>query len=396
MISCSAVFDIGTTSLKGALIDKIGKVYKQERLFFPAKVHAENWLVSFGNLFKHLADYAKTENLKISGICISGNGPTLVSVSKKSELLLLWNETSKDKQTSIQRPNNKSRSIFLPRLALFKSLYPKEYQQADFIFSGQEFLIYKLTGKAVTVLPEKRYTQAYWTDEDIQLFKIEKNKLPKFVPLGTPCGEYRGIPVFAGPPDFIAALIGTNTIEPGKACDRAGSSEGLNICVEKLPSQENLKGLLALPSPVAPYWNISFKIANSGTLFFDYIKENGGSFMDFDSFMEEIEKLPRSPEGKYPKTIAGNGKQIVEKLANTIKNGMDLLEEATGYHPVYTLCGGQAKSARWCKIKRKITGRQFKHLQIADAELLGNACIVFTALGEYANISEASQNICKF
>ena len=35
MIFCAAVFDIGTSSLKGALIAEDGKVYTQGRLFFP-------------------------------------------------------------------------------------------------------------------------------------------------------------------------------------------------------------------------------------------------------------------------------------------------------------------------------------------------------------------------
>lgn len=393
MKSCAAVFDIGTSSLKAALIDKNGCVYKQERLFFHSKVLAEDWVISFENLFKHLSDYAKLEKLKLCGICISGNGPTLVSVSKNSETLLLWNEKP---PANFKTKIEQSRSIFLPRYELFKFLYPKEYDNADFIFSGQEFLIYKLTGKVVTVLPEARYTQAYYTDEDIKAFGIEKSKLPPFTALGTPCGEYRSIPVFAGAPDFIAALIGTNTICPGNACDRAGSSEGLNICVETLPSKEKLKGLLVLPSPVAPFWNVSFKIADSGSLFLNYIKENGGSFLDFDSFIKKIEELPAFPKGNYPKTVAGKGKRLVENLANQIKSGMDLLENATGFRPIYTLCGGQAKSEKWCKIKAEITGRKFKHLQIADAELLGNACIAFTALGEYKNLSEAARAVCKF
>ena len=41
MIFCAAVFDIGTSSLKGALIAEDGKVYTQGRLFFPQNLEAE-------------------------------------------------------------------------------------------------------------------------------------------------------------------------------------------------------------------------------------------------------------------------------------------------------------------------------------------------------------------
>ena len=121
--------------------------------------------------------------------------------------------------------------------------------------------MYALTGNAVTVLPEKRFEPAWWTDDEAARFEIDKKKLPPFVPLGyaagTLCREYAErlsvpcIPVFCCGPDFAAALIGTNTLRPGRICDRAGSSEGINLCSDKpvfaegvrtLPSVKSLSG----------------------------------------------------------------------------------------------------------------------------------------------------------
>ena len=389
MIFCSAVFDIGTTSIKGALIDKYGKVYKYGRLFFPQNVEAKNWYNSFELLFKEFEVFADSyQGLKICGICVSGNGPTLVAVSKNREKLFLWNEKI-PKNIKLTKTENSS-SIFMPRIEALSIVYPEIFENADFILSGQEFLIYKLTGKKITVLPEDRYQKAYWISSDLKLFNI---KMPPFIPAGENCGLYKGIPVFAGVPDFIAALIGTNTIKPGKACDRAGSSEGLNICVETLPPVEKLQNLRILPSPVYPYWNISFIIPNSGIAFYNYLKENGGTSDDFDKFMEEISNLPHCKKGCYPKTKAGIGRQLIENLAAEVKYGMDLLESASGFKPVYTICGGQAKNIIWCKMKMEITGRKFKILKLADAELLGNAAIVFTSLKEYTDITNAAEQI---
>lgn len=391
MIFCSAVFDIGTSSLKGALIDREGKVYNQSRLFFPPHVLAENWVVSFENMFKHFSDFAFTGNITISGICISGNGPSLVAVSKKSNKLLLWNvQAAGDK---MQKRNTHSRSIFLPRFELFSHIFPYEFKNAEFIFSGPEFLIYTLTKKCVTVLPESRYISAYWTDEELSDLKIESKKIPPFVEAGSLCGYYRGIPVFAGVPDFIAALIGTNTLRPGTACDRAGSSEGINICIEAIPNTEKLKGVRLLPSPLAPFWNIAFLLPDSGTVFYEYIKNNGGSFLDFDSFMQTIIDAENSSKNGGNKNSAVMGRALVEKIANDVKARMELLENAAGFRPVYTMCGGQAKSELWRQLKAKITGRRFRLLHIADAELLGDAAIVFTSLGEYTSLSESAKVI---
>lgn len=396
MIYCAAVFDIGTSSLKGALVSEEGNVFVKSRLFFPNEVIAENWLISFENMFKQFLDFAFAENLKISGICISGNGPSLISVSGQFSKLLLWNTLLKTNQTLKKTAG--TTSIFLPRFEVFSILFPYEFENAECIFSGQEFLIYKLTGTKVTVLPEKRYVQAYWTETDLSALKIEKNKIPPFVEPGALCGTYHGIPVFAGVPDFIAALIGTNTLFPGTACDRAGSSEGLNICIDTIPAQEKLHGLRLLPAPVAPFWNIAFILPNSGTLFYDFIKRNGGSFLDFESFMQSIAAVMTSANNGTVQTTndaAYAGAALVKKIAGEVKAGMDMLEAASGFKPAYTMCGGQAKSPLWIKIKSTITERNFRLLQIADAELLGNAAITFTALKRYSSISEAAGIISK-
>ncbi len=114
MIFCAAVFDIGTSSLKGALIAEDGKVYTQGRLFFPQNLEAETWLVSFENLFKQFSDFAEQKGIKICGICISGNGPSLVAVSEDSaerDFLLLWNKASSDTLNKNSNENSNENSV---------------------------------------------------------------------------------------------------------------------------------------------------------------------------------------------------------------------------------------------------------------------------------------------
>lgn len=114
MIFCAAVFDIGTSSLKGALIAEDGKVYTQGRLFFPQNLEAETWLISFENLFKQFSDFAEQKSIKICGICISGNGPSLVAVSEDSaerDFLLLWNKASSKASHENSNENSNENSM---------------------------------------------------------------------------------------------------------------------------------------------------------------------------------------------------------------------------------------------------------------------------------------------
>lgn len=395
MKDCAAVFDIGTSSLKAGLADKNGCMLFFSRLFFPAEITGKVWFCSFKKLFKELCFFAQTNKLHIAGICISGNGPSIVAINKKEnkEKLLMWNI----KPDFV--PPVKTDSIFLPRFLLFKQFYKGFFDKADFFLSGQEYLVYKMTGKVVTVLPERRYEPAYWTKEEAFKFSIPYEKLPPFVNIGEKAGTYCGIPVFCGAPDFVAALIGTNTLQEGKACDRAGSSEGFNICIKKIPQASKLKGLRLLPSPLGDLWKLSFHINDSGKLFFDLIKKYNKTDEDFNCIMNEISDFIKNHSLPYKAVLKNSlpeeGFELIKSITEKIKKGLTLLEEASGFTPEYVLSGGQAKNEIWTQLKADITGRTFVLLNCADAELLGNAAIVFSSLKQYSSIFEAAGNMSR-
>ncbi|MGP1577352.1 MAG: xylulokinase [Treponema sp.] len=396
--------DIGTSSLKAAVIDPCGTVFAFTRIFFSQPVTPVEWIKAFFSAWQQLS-----KNRNIEAICISGNGPTLAAVRERkvpytkklrsthilpewymsyvletaaADRLLLWN-TAVDAGTACP----KTGSLFLPRLYAFKRYAPAEFAAANCIISGPEYLISVLTGNAVTVLPDSRYTRAYWTQELCRQYGIDDALLPPFVPLGVEAGYFCGIPVITGAPDFIAALLGTNTVSAGTACDRAGSSEGINICTQNQPSAEQT---LLLPSAISDLWNISYLIPDSGSSFLTFIQQNGYGTDDYSICMEALCAEPFSASGSYPATFAGKGRAFVEALGFKIRYGMDILEKAAGVQPVYTLSGGQAHNPLWCSLKASITGRVFALPHFADAELLGNTATALYALGYVKSLKEAA------
>lgn len=398
--------DIGTSSLKAALITDDGTVLQFTRLFFPPQVSAADWVRCLFSAWHTVAN-----GFHVQAICISGNGPSLVAVHRQrsavskasgngavpptavcndiiqeaeKDTLFLWNEKA---GAHAQKPHiPAAASLFLPRIAAFRTAYPHVFSCAHHLFSGPEYILYLLTGKAVTVLPDPRYESAYWTVRELT-FYAEKvlgidtetlaRLLPPFVWAGTVQGQFCGIPVIAGVPDFIAALIGTGTLSAGAACDRAGSSEGINVCTE---TQPRMGGTLLLPSVIPDLWNVSFVLPDSGTRFSAFLTENGLSNQDYSIGMERIAAEPFVRTGAYPATFAGKGRSLVEDLAFQVRRGCDLVERASGMHPVYTLSGGQARNELWCQMKADMTGRTFALPRFADAELLGNAALAFCAL----------------
>lgn len=438
--------DIGTSSLKAAFIAEDGTVLKFMRMPFPHPAQAADWVQAFFTVWRALPpDYA------IEALCISGNGPSLVAVPQKRrapearinaagyvpkthinaagcipinaaghlptttsspsdavingiidaakhDTLFLWNEPASQDFSTSSLPA--STSLFLPRIAAFRAKYPDVFDSAVQLFSGPEYISYLLSGTAVTSLPDPRYETAYWNKQDIisfaQVLHTDTERLvsllPPFVAAGTVIGRFCGIPVIAGVPDFIAALIGTGTLTAGTACDRAGSSEGLNVCI---PQPCRSEKTLLLPSIVPDLWNISSVIPSSGAAFSSFLVSHGFLSNDYIAAMERITEEPFVASGAYPATFEGQGRAFVEALAFRIRYGCDALEQASGFRPVYTLSGGQAHNTIWCQMKADMTGRTFALPYFADGELIGDAALALYGLGRGDDLTSIAQRLIR-
>lgn len=366
--------DIGTTSLKAGLITAGGEVVSFCSVPFEApqdRFVAASWLKSFALALTRL-ETTSTRSTTIRALAISGNGPTVVT---DSGLTVLWNDTS----YSEPLPTAAAHSLFMPKILTLKRDFPAEFKATRHIFSGPEYLIYLLTGNAVTILPEARFTPAYWTQEACKACCVPFEKMPPFVGTGAVCGELPSslsadlVPGFtfeklnfapdckvvAGGPDFVVALIGTNTLKSGKLCDRCGSSEGFNFCVNK---QIFKPGVRTLPSVISGLWNVSVLIPNSGVM----------------AEGERLEKIKLAIE-------------TLRELAS--ENGIVFPSEMS-------VTGGQTNDVLLLKEKAELLNMKILHATVngqgfAHSELLGDACAAYFGLGKYKTLQEAAENIVK-
>ncbi|MBS7311063.1 MAG: hypothetical protein KIG70_07745 [Treponema sp.] len=428
--------DIGTTSLKAALVSDKGQVLSFSKIEFTSTDKSKIALEWFEALKesisalkknqieslsenKNLVD-SKTGTLNIDAICISGNGPTIVS---EDGTTLLWNAPVDSslipdikKILPPELSEKFSHSLFLPRILAFKNLYKKQFEKQK-IFSGPEYLIWSLSNSQITILPEDRYEAAYWNDQVLTAIggsttnksSPEKNEstaiksLPSmgpFVKPGFNCGTITkeiasqlkissSAKVIAGGPDFTVALIGTNTLQQGKLCNRAGSSEGLNWCTAK---PVFASGIRTLPSVIPGLWNASILSHNSGDRIADskqaYEKENNVEI----SFSQYI-KLCIEEKDK-------NGAQILQELSDFFKDGISKFrtlskENNIPLRETVMVTGGQAKNPLWLKHKAECSQINLATCEIPDSELIGDAVLASYGLGLYDSIQEAAEKMVK-
>ena len=353
--------DIGTTSLKAALITAGGEVVSFSSAVFENpedRYIAGTWFEKFKITLQECLKNLNSDDFKVSALSISGNGPTLVC---DSGLTVRWNE--KPEHYGVKE--NTGSSLFLPGILLFKKLFSDDFNSSQYIFSGPEYLIYRFTGRACTVLPEKRFISAYWDKDLLKSFDLNEKKFPPFTGIGQVCGyltkessEFlnikEGIPVFSGGPDFTAALIGTKTLKPFCICDRCGSSEGFNFCIPECIKEE---GMRSLPSVIPGLWNLSVLLPESSSL-------------------SEEERVYSAKNAIYR----------LREVAK--KNYFDFPDKII-------VTGGQAKNRDFMTRKAKELGIKLVSCQCEDAELLGNACTAFYGLKIYSSLAEAAENIVR-
>ena len=392
--------DIGTSSLKAAFVSEKGKIsaFSRRPFFLCNTEHAsKEWLPAFQNALQDLV--SQSPEIRPSGICVSGNGPTLVAQSGET---LLWNE----KVVQL-----KSSSLFIPRLLAFKDKFSDVWKKSGLVYSGPEYFLWLLTGESCTILPEKRFESAYWNKQlllESGFSNDEINKLPSFTEpshkvaglsrkassfLGVEeFGIKEGIPVFCGSPDFISALIGTATVKPGILCDRAGSSEGINFCTAVPLEGEKIR---TLPSVVPELWNASVLLPDSGSKFDSFklkIERELGKQIEYSVLVQEI------IESDGTNASLDQGKYLMIQTALNLKDAIGILKDAAAKKGVpfpdeMRVAGGQAKSALWNQMKADITGMKISVPSCPDAELLGDAAFAFTALKVFSSLTCASESL---
>ena len=395
--------DIGSSSIKVALINIEGRLLFHKRYFLSLPLQLASLVETFMNSLEAVVRWVEKKRCKVLGLLVSGNGPSIVALDghdRKKDVLFMWNECAKDSVVGDWERKIQSSSIFLPRLLLFKELYKDIYQNATSFLPLVEYLIFLLCGTKVAVLSEKRFLAYYWQKEELEEVGFRASLLPPFVELGERVGCYKGIPIFAGPPDYVAALIGTGTLFEGAACDVAGSSEGINITIKEKPSSYPAH-IRLMPSPIPNLWTLAALFCSNGIKFLHALLDVKKRYKFRseeleDNFLELMEELSQYYfENKKIREPFSHAYKLLNEILLELKSAFDLLENLTGFKGAYALAGGHAKNISYLKIKSHFTQRSFSLLNHADAELLGDAIIVFYKTGVYSSLQEGAKSILK-
>ena len=415
--------DIGTSSMKGGLVSKEGYLFSFHRVGFPQESQSGNLSFSTELWSQGFLEILETLGAsKVSAVAISGNGPTMVAADRRGKALspaLMWN-------SDLGSSALDSQSYYLPKIHWLRDNEPEIYKRAEMFLSCPEILYTQLTGKSVMVSPQKGYIPYIWNDSELERHQFRKEAFPEIVTMGTMVAAVSdeallrtslkpGTPVVACGSDFIASLIGSGAMKPGRICDRAGTSEGINYCASRASGDSRVR---ELPHAVEGLVNVSAILSSTGSLFEWYRQLTGQEKNNYKETMDGVNAIPASQEhpfffpsmkgenlwefskGMFSGLEPGQGKfelgrSVMEAIGFAVRRSVEIFEELDLPVEELRVSGGQAKSPVWNQMKADITGKTMLIPEIEDAELLGCACLAGYALGRYSSISEASEDLVK-
>jgi xylulokinase len=415
--------DIGSSSLKAAIIGVNGQEHAHSYQPLPQLPQAYGEFDP--KIWYHAFCSACTELLvqypnRPQAIIISGHGPSLVPIDalgRVSAPLISW---SGPRGTTLAGAS----SLFLPKIADWQTSNPKTSQQTQYLIPCPDYLAGMLCGVWQATIPHNAYAPWYWNHQQVELYGINSDWLLPLSPMGKTMGELvdpkliglglsKGIPIYSGGADFLMSLLGTACLRPGLVCDRAGSSEGVNLCIKE---RWEGQGLRTLPGVVPGIWNLAALIPASGMLFEWFRRVTGQDHVPYITMLNAIEQsIPHASGPLFFPDPAGHGtfssgafigletshgpvdlsRAVVESLAFQVRRAKEHMAQSGHHFEIVRMCGGQSRNPAWCQIKADITGLIIECPQVSDAELLGGAVLVACDQGYYPNLEIAANEMVK-
>ena len=436
------MIDIGTTRVKAALFDDHGACLGLSAIDLSLsgqnsfrEIDAHLWLKALAELARKLLGGVERESQRapeaLRAIVVSGNGPTILPIDERGEPLapaITWLDRRarrESEEASTALHYRLDAAFNLPKILWLRRHAPMLYERAALFVSCPEFVIGRLTGEWTTCMPNQGYTRIVWDSAAIDALKLDARKFPRFAGIGEIIGQVSAsaavefglparVPVVMGGPDFFASLLGTATVAPGRTCDKAGTSEGINLCSAK--DTGDVGALLVMPHLVEPYFNISGVISTSGAAvswfkdafmpskdYADYYamaaaSAPGASGLVFLPYLAGERSPHWDPNARgtflgfgLHHDLAAMGRAVLEGTAFAMREVLDVMESAGARVEDMRATGLPSRSAVWNQVKADITGKRVLVSSFSEPELAGCFSIGSWAIGDAPSLVVASE-----
>ena len=395
--------DLGTSSLKGLLVDENGKIIKEKSINYPvyypengwSEQKPEDWLNATKEILEVLSSGISE---KIKGISFSGQMHGLVMLDDNDNVIrpcILWNDGRAKLQTdylnnmigkdkiSSYTANIAFAGFTAPKIIWVKENEPENFKRIAKIMLPKDYLAYKLTGVFSTDYSDASGTllldvkNKCWSEQMCDICGVKKEWLPKlyesFEITGKVKKEYNlpNAMVSAGAGDNAASAYGMGVINDWQCNISLGTSGTLFIATDKFMVDKynslhsfchangkwHVMGCILSAASSRKWWlediigtkdykedeNNIQNISTEELLFAPFLMGERCPYNDTDvrgAFFGLSANTSR----------AQLSKAIMEGVAFALKDCLEIARENNCHPNKVSLCGGGSKSKVWRQI----------------------------------------------
>ena len=431
--------DLGTSGVKAGVIDLEGRLLGFAERSYPlidggspgwVEQDAALWWSSAREAMRSAIGAARGS--RIVGVCIGGQGPSLVAIDRAGEPLantIIWmDRRTEDERRAISEKLGGELSLYsnVPKAMWIRVHRPEVYARTHVFLQSWDYIAYRLTGVAVassfagaTVFPLDAVAAA----------GCDESKFPKEIVMGQPVGGVRddvaaelglepGVVVAGGVNDSTATVLGAGLVRKGLALDMGGTSGGIALAWDT-PLRE--KGLTAWPAPAPGLFVCGGSFATSGRALPWLMSVTGyapDAYAEVESDASKIDAgadgvvfLPYLAGERTPiwderasgvffglsirHTRAHLARAVFEAIAYQLRHVADMMREAGATLDELRITGGQAKIKLLHRIKADVLGVPVVVPGVAEGALLGEAMLAAEAAGRTSDAASAASRFLR-
>ena len=431
--------DIGTTNVKGLLVNTDGKILR--RASRPLKLHSPRpgWNEQDPNAWwraatEVLRELSSDVDGKIVSISSSGQMHSLVAIDKDGEVLrdaILWNDQRSyqecDEITEILGGEENLLKTFgnpmypgftLPKILWVKKNEPRVFERIEKVMLPKDYINYRLTGRVFTEFSDASGTVALdvrkknWASEMLKELGIPVEIFPEILrshdvvgritdEVAGETGLPKGTLVVAGGADNACSALGIGVVSSKEVMISLGTSGTVFSPTEG--TSPDPKGRVHFFHHVVPETFYHMGVMLSATFSLDWFKSR---FLveDYEEINERVREVPpgsngvvflpylngeRTPHrdpfarGCFVGLAASNSKwdvvrSIFEGVAFGIKDSFEILEELGIEAQHVRITGGGAKSEVWRRIVADVIGKPLERAVTEEGGSYGAAALAYS------------------
>ena len=446
-MNCYIGLDLGTSGLKGLLVDRLGNVIKESNESYPvhyprdgwSEQNPEDWIAATRKIIKTLSQGVEGD---VKGISIGGQMHGLVILDGQDNVIrpaILWNDGRTQNQTdylnnvigkerlSALTANIAFAGFTAPKILWMKENEPENFAKIAKIMLPKDYVAYMLTGVHSSDYSDASGTllldveHKCWSKDMCKICSVKEEWLPRlyesYEVTGKVLKEF-GLPnaVFvAGAGDNAAAAIGTGTVKNGSCNISLGTSGTVFISGDTFSVDK--KNALHAFAHANGKWHLMGCILSAASAnkwwLEDILKTNdyAGAIKDVSLGENSVYFLPylmgeRSPHndvnarGAFLGMRANTTREemnlaVLEGVAFALRDCVEVARSSGTIVSKTAICGGGAKSEIWKKVIANVLNAEVVSLETEQGPSYGAAILAMVGTGEYATVKEATDRIVK-